>query len=160
MILSSQYSQILVLILLTISTCKSSDISTEVVRQGVGTYGTELILEEISQVWFNDMDFGYFFLLGDIFQTAPISTSRDSALPDFYGCGSCLSRLRIGDSGILTLTESFNYKFYLKEASAQAPMTTLAVCGCFTLRRPRPKSTSSVTTSGFPAARSSVVLHE
>ena len=67
MILSSQYSQILVLILLTISTCKSSDISTEVVRQGVGTYGTELILEEISQVWFNDMDFGYFFLLGDIF---------------------------------------------------------------------------------------------
>ena len=66
MILSSQYSQTLLLILLTISTCKSSDISTEVVRQGIDTFGTELILEEISQVWFNNKDIGYFFLLGDI----------------------------------------------------------------------------------------------
>ena len=66
MILSLQYSQILLFILFSISTCKSSDISTEVVRQGVGTFGTELILEEMSQVWFNNMYIGYFFLFGDI----------------------------------------------------------------------------------------------
>ena len=55
MILSSQFLQ--VLILFTISTCQSSDISiansNEIVRQGVGSYGTELILEEMSQVWLN-----------------------------------------------------------------------------------------------------------
>merc|ERR1711976_352805 len=82
MIFSSQYLQVLVLILFTISTCQSSDISNEIVRQGVGSYGTELILEEMSQ--------------------APMSTSRDFTSPDFYGCGSCLSRLRIGDSGSLS----------------------------------------------------------
>ena len=49
MILSSQYLQVLILILFTISTCQSSDISNEIVRQGVGSYGTELILEEMSQ---------------------------------------------------------------------------------------------------------------
>ena len=53
MILSSQYLQVLVLILFTISTCQSSDISNEIVRQGVGSFGTELILEEMSQVWLN-----------------------------------------------------------------------------------------------------------
>ena len=42
----------------------------------------------------------------------------------------------------------------MKEAWAQVPMTTPAVCGCCTQRRLRPKSTSSATTSGFPAARS------
>ena len=53
MILSSQYLQVLILILFTISICQSSDISNEIVRQGVGSYGTELILEEMSQVWLN-----------------------------------------------------------------------------------------------------------
>ena len=53
MILSSQYLQVLILILFTISICQSSDISNEIVRQGVGSYGTELILEEMSQVRLN-----------------------------------------------------------------------------------------------------------
>ena len=102
MILSSQYLQVLILILFTISTCQSSDISNEIVRQGVGSYGTELILEEMSQVWLK-VDI-VLFGLHSLVKTAkaPMSTSRDFTSPDFYGCGSCLSRLRIGDSGILT----------------------------------------------------------
>ena len=51
--ISSQFLQVLILILFTISTCQSSDISNEIVRQGVGSYGTELILEEMSQVRLN-----------------------------------------------------------------------------------------------------------
>ena len=105
MILSSKYIQILFLVLQTKSICQSSEVkidNTEVVRQGVGSFETELILEEISQVWLN-IDIITLFVIFLIAKTAhaPASSSRDLASPDFYGCGSCLSRLRIGDSGML-----------------------------------------------------------
>ena len=54
MILSSKYIQIIFLVLVTKSIRQSSEVkidNTEVVRQRVGSFGTELILEEISQVW-------------------------------------------------------------------------------------------------------------
>ena len=87
MILSSQYSQILVFTLITMPTCQSSDINTEEVRQ----LGTELILEEISQVWIK-MDIGCFFFLTVTFRLLPsqlpkilptlTSMAVDPACPD------------------------------------------------------------------------------
>ena len=46
---------------------------------------------------------------------------------------------------------------HFKAASPLVPLVTQAVCGSSTLRRQRPRSTSSVTTSGYPAARSYLI---
>eukprot|EP00091_Calanus_sinicus_P007432 TRINITY_DN18495_c0_g1_i1.p1 TRINITY_DN18495_c0_g1~~TRINITY_DN18495_c0_g1_i1.p1 ORF type:complete len:198 (-),score=53.35 TRINITY_DN18495_c0_g1_i1:102-695(-) len=59
-----------------------------VVRQGVDTFTTKLILQDISQ--------------GPYLRSSQIVDDAESFHTDFYGCGSCLSNLKIGDSGVIS----------------------------------------------------------
>eukprot|EP00090_Calanus_glacialis_P043392 TRINITY_DN76819_c0_g1_i1.p1 TRINITY_DN76819_c0_g1~~TRINITY_DN76819_c0_g1_i1.p1 ORF type:complete len:195 (-),score=42.29 TRINITY_DN76819_c0_g1_i1:95-679(-) len=69
--------------------CQANTMDEEtVVRQGVDTFTSKLILQDIRQ--------------GPYLRSSQTLDDAESFRTDFYGCGSCLSNLKIGDSGVIS----------------------------------------------------------
>ena len=73
---------------------------------GAARADTELILEEMSQVGTSNLVTFLRVCLSPCYPCSCLQSvhprTANSSLPshpDFYGCGSCLARLRIGDAG-------------------------------------------------------------
>ena len=87
--------------------CQANTMVEEsVVRQGVDTFTSKLILQDIRQVRFHQsciqMNNTIYYMQGPYLRSSQMVDDAESFRTDFYGCGSCLSNLKIGDSGVIS----------------------------------------------------------